>query len=111
MEYNVNKRTEQKVIGKMADTYFTGMLLKMETEQVNYMGMVILDCLSKGLELWEENKEIALEQDRKRIEAERAEGILNLGQPPVSHLFENEFPRLREALNEFINGLTKDNQS
>lgn len=111
MEYNINKRTEQKVISKMAGTYFTGMLLKLETEQFGYMGMVILDCLTKGLDLWEENKEVALEVDRKRIEAERAEGILNLGQPPVSHLFENEFPQLREALNEFINGLNKDNQS
>ena len=51
MEYNVNKRTEQKVIDKMAGIYFTGMLLKLETEQFGYMGMVILDCLSKGLDL------------------------------------------------------------
>jgi hypothetical protein len=111
MEYNVNKRTEQKVIDKMASTYFTGMLLKLETERFDYMGMVILDCLSKGLDLWEQNKEAALEQDRKRIESERAEGIINLGQPSVSHLMENEFPQLREALNEFIKGLDKDNQS
>ena len=111
MEYNVNKRTEQKVIDKMAGIYFTGMLLKLETEQFGYMGMVILDCLSKGLDLWEENKEAALEHDRKRIESERAQGIINLGQPTVALLMENELPQLREALNEFINELTKDNQS
>lgn len=111
MKYNVNERTEQKVIDKMAGTYFTGMLLKLETEQFGYMGMVILDCLTKGLDLWEENKEAALEQDQKRIEEERAQGILNLGQPPVSHLMENEFPQLREALNEFFKKLNKDNQS
>ncbi len=107
MEYNESKRTEQKVIDNVAGKYFTGMLLKLETEHHDYMGMVILDCLSKGLDLWEENKEAALEHDRKRIEQEREKGIRNFGQPPVSHLMENEFPRLRKALNEFIVGLNK----
>jgi len=111
MEYNVEKRIEQQVINHMATKYVTGMLLKLETEQFGYMGMVIFDCLSKGLDLWEENKEAALEHDRKRIESERAQGVINLAQPPVSHLMENELPQLREALNEFINEHIKDKQS
>lgn len=98
------------VMEQVASKYITGMLLKLETEQFGYMGMVILDCLSKGLDLWEENKEAAIEHDQKRIEAERAQGIINLSQPPVAHLLRNELPQLRKAINEFLNGLTKPNE-